>query len=150
MFVVAIYGWREETPEMVQALADALGIIVFEVRQRLIGGGPSVVAGFADQQQASVLAEKLDRIGIKALIVDAAAVRLRSGFFIVRRFKFEDSVLKIEAHNGQQETLPYARDGTDYHGYKRSGRKRDKNDCGEEVQHGQDLAFRRHSHDYEG
>ncbi len=108
MFVVVIYGWREETPEMVQALADALGIIVFEARQRLIGGGPSVVAGFADQQQASVLAEKLCRVGINALIVDAAAVRLRSGFFIVRHFKFEESVLKIEAHDGQQETLPYA------------------------------------------
>jgi hypothetical protein len=109
MFVVAIYGWREETPQMVQALAGALGIIVFEARQRLIGGGPSVVAAFADQQQASVLTEKLGRVGINALIVDAAAVRLRSGFFIVRRFKFEDCALKIEAHNGQQETLPYAR-----------------------------------------
>jgi hypothetical protein len=108
MFVVAIYGWREETPEMAQALAGALGIIVFEARQRLIGGGPSVVAGFADQQQARVLAEKVDRVGIKALIVDAAAVRLRSCFFIVRRFKFEDRVLIIEAHDGQQETLPYA------------------------------------------
>jgi hypothetical protein len=107
MFVVAIYGWREETPQMVQALADALGIIVFEARQRLIGGGPSVVAGFADQQQAREMAEKLGRVGIKALIVDAAGVRLRNGFFIVRRFKFEDSALKIEAHNGQQETIPY-------------------------------------------
>ena len=52
MFVVAIYGWREETPEMAQSLAGALGIMVFEARQRLIGGGPSVVASFADQQQA--------------------------------------------------------------------------------------------------
>ena len=111
MFVVAIYGWREETPEMVQALAGALGIIVFEARQRLIGGGPSVVASFVDQQQARVLVEKIGRVGIKALIVDATAVRLRSCFFIVRRFKFEDRVLKIEAHNGQQEALPYAEMG---------------------------------------
>jgi hypothetical protein len=111
MFVVAIYGWREETPEMVQVLADALGIISFEARQRLIGGGPSVVAGFADQQQAGVVAEKVGRIGINALIVDATAVRLQSCFFIVRRFKFEDRVLKIEAHNGQQETIPYAQMG---------------------------------------
>jgi hypothetical protein len=108
MFVVAIYGWREETPEMAQALASALGIMVYEARQRLIGGGPSVVASFADQQQARGLAEKLSRDGIKTLIVDATAVRLRSSFFIVRRFKFEERVLKIEAHNGQQKTLPYA------------------------------------------
>jgi hypothetical protein len=111
MFVVAIYGWGEETPEMVQALAGALGIIVFEARQRLIGGGPSVVTGFADQQQAGVLAEKVGRVGIKAVVVDSTAVSLRSCFFIVRRFRFEDNVLKIEAQNGQEETLPYAEMG---------------------------------------
>jgi hypothetical protein len=111
MFVVAIYGWREETPELVEALAGALGIIVFEARQLLIGGGPSVVASFADQQQARVVVEKVGRVGIKALIVDATAVRLRNCFFIVRHFKFEDRVLKIEAHNGQQDTLPYAEMG---------------------------------------
>ena len=111
MFVVAIYGWREETPEMVQALAGALGIIAFEARQRLIGGGPSVVASFADQQQAKVVVGKVGRVGIKALIIDTAAVRLRSCYFIVHRFKFEDHALKIENHNGQQETLPYAEMG---------------------------------------
>ncbi len=108
MFVVAIYGWREETPEMAQSLAGALGIMVFEARQRLIGGGPSVVASFADQQQARGLAEKVSRGGVKALIVDATAVRSQKGYFIVQRFKFEDRVLKIEDHDGQQETFPYA------------------------------------------
>jgi hypothetical protein len=67
-----------------------------------------VVASFADQQQAREVAEKVDRVGIKALIVDATAASLQRCFFIVRRFKFEDHALKIEAHNGQQETLPYA------------------------------------------
>jgi hypothetical protein len=108
MFVVAIYGWREETPEMAQALAGTLGIMVFEARQRLIGGGPSVVASFADLLQARALAEKVNSCGIKAFIVDATTVRQRGGFFIVRRFTFEDRMLKIETHNGQQERLPYA------------------------------------------
>ncbi|MBJ6802680.1 hypothetical protein [Geomonas propionica] len=108
MFVVAIYGWQEETPELVQELAGALGIMTFEARQRLIGGGPSVVASFADHQQARALAEKVSRGGIKALIADATAVRMRSGFLIVRRFRFEGRMLNIETHNGQQETFPYA------------------------------------------
>lgn len=107
MFVVAIYGWRDETAEMVQALAGALGITAFEARQRLVGGGPSVVASFADQQQASELAEKVNRSGIKTLLVDAAPVRLRDCFFIVRRFEFAERGLKIETGIGQQETLPY-------------------------------------------
>ena len=108
MFVVAIYGWREETPELVQTLTSSLGIIAFEARQRLIGGGPSVVASFADHQLARELAKKVSRGDIKALIVDATAVRMRSDSFIVRRFEFEGCGLKIETHNGQQETLPYA------------------------------------------
>lgn len=108
MFVVAIYGWREETPEIVQALAAALGIIAYEARQRLIGGGPSVVASFADQQQARILAVKLQDCGIKSLVVDAAAVRQRSSAVIVRRFMFEGSALQIEGHTGQQDRLPYA------------------------------------------
>ncbi len=108
MFVVAIYGWREETPEMAQVLAGALGIMAFEARQRLIGGGPSVVACFADQQQARDLAEKVRRGGIKTLIVDAKAVRQRSCFVVVRRFEFADRGLKIETHTGQQEVFPYA------------------------------------------
>lgn len=108
MFVVAIYGWREETPEMAQVLAGALGIMAFEARQRLIGGGPAVVASFAEQQQARELAEKVTRSGIKALIVDAAPVRLRDCFVSVRRFEFAERGLKIESDSGQQETRPYA------------------------------------------
>ena len=108
MFVVVIYGWQEETPELVQNLAGALGIMAFEVRQRLIGGGPSVVASFADHQQAKELTEKVSRDGIKTLIVDATGVRMRSGFFVVRRFEFDGHALKIETHNCDQETIPYA------------------------------------------
>lgn len=108
MFVVAIHGWREETPELVQTLTGALGIIAFEARQRLVGGGPSVLDSFADYQQAEDLAEKVSRGDIKALIVDAEAVRMRSGYFIVRRFEFENCGLKIETLNGQQETFLYA------------------------------------------
>lgn len=109
LFVVAIYGWREETEEIAQVLAGALGITAFESRQRLIGGGPSVVASFADQQQARELAEEVSRSGIKTLIVDAAPVRLRDCFVIVRRFEFAERELKIETDNGQHETRPYAK-----------------------------------------
>lgn len=108
MFVVAIYGWREETPEIAQALAGTLGIMAFEARQRLISGGPSVVASFAEQQQARELADKINRIGIKALTVDDTPVRLRDCFAIVRRFKFAERALQIETHKGQQETHPYS------------------------------------------
>lgn len=108
MFVVAIYGWREETAELAQTLAGALGIMAFEARQRLIGGGPSVVASFAEEQQAKKLADKINDVGIKAMVVDAEPVRLRDCFFMVRRFEFAAGELKIESHTGQHATIGYA------------------------------------------
>jgi len=89
-------------------LAGFLGLIAFEVRQRLIGGGPSVIAGFSDLQQAKELAEKINRIGINAIIVDAAAVCKRSYSFIASRFEFAGGGLQIETHSGRQEMLSYA------------------------------------------
>ena len=79
MHVVAICSWKEETAELVQALAAALGITVFEARPRMMGGGPSVVARFADSRMALALAEKLSQIGFATLIIDAAEVRGRAG-----------------------------------------------------------------------
>ena len=107
MHLVVIHGWKEETPELVQALAAALGVMVFEARQRMIGGGPSVVANFADPQHAMALADKLRQGGISALVVDATAVRNRTGFFIVRRFVPGTSALHIEENDGNSAEIPY-------------------------------------------
>ncbi len=108
MHVVAICSWREETPEMVQALAGALGITVFEARPRMIGGGPSVVASFADPGVALALAGRLDRAGFSTLVIDTAAVRGRSGHFIVRRFALDELAMRVETGDGEQANIPYA------------------------------------------
>ena len=107
MHVVVIHGWQEETAELVQALAVALGITAFEARQRLIGGGPSVVASFADQHLAQALAAKLNQAGIATLVVDATAVRSGAGHFVVRRFEPGEMALRIEAVDGQTAEIPY-------------------------------------------
>jgi hypothetical protein len=107
MHVVAICNWKEESAELVQALAGALGITVYEARPRMFGGGPAVVASFADQQPALELAGKLNRSGIATLIFDATAVRSSAGYFIVRRFVFEKRWIRIESSGGQQTEIPY-------------------------------------------
>lgn len=107
MFVIAIHSWKEETPELVQTLATALGILAYEARQRLIGGGPAVVASFADHAQARELAQKLIQSGIKALVIDATAVRARTGQLIVRRFELGRESLQIETVNAPQVSIPY-------------------------------------------
>jgi hypothetical protein len=105
--IVVISGWDEETTELAQAISGALGITVFEARQRMIGGGPIVLASFADQQKALVLVKKLNQNGIATMVVDATVVRGRAGYFIVRRFELNESSLSIETADRQREEVPY-------------------------------------------
>jgi len=107
MHVVVIHGWQEETAELVQDLAAALGIMPYEMRQRLIGGGPAVVANFADQQSARAMATKLNQGGVETLVVDADAVRGQAGRFIVRRFELKERALHLEANDGQSTDIAY-------------------------------------------
>jgi hypothetical protein len=77
----------------------------------MTGGGPAVVASFADPQLALTLAEKLNQSGIATLVVDATAVRGRSSHFIVRRFELNEWSMRIETSDGQQAEIPYAEIG---------------------------------------
>jgi hypothetical protein len=107
MHCVVIHGWKEETTELVQALSSALGITVFEARQRMIGNGPAVVANCADPGQALALTKKLNQNGIATLIVDAAEVRGPARYFICRRFELNDASLRIETSDGQRAEITY-------------------------------------------
>ncbi|MCJ7813571.1 hypothetical protein MUP95_09690 [bacterium] len=107
MHVVVIYGWKEETTGLAQVISRALGLTVFEVHQRMMGGSPTVVASFADPQQALVLTKKLNQNGIATLVVDAAEVRSRAGYFIVRRFELHESSLRIETGDRQRAEILY-------------------------------------------
>jgi hypothetical protein len=107
MHVVVIHGWKAETAELVQALAGAVGLTAYEARQRMIGGGPAVVASFADQGQARAVAERLNQGGLAALIIDAASLRAGAGHFIVRRFVLGERSLSIESGEGQSAEIPY-------------------------------------------
>jgi len=110
MQVVAIGSWREETPELVQGLADILGITVYEARQRMIGNGPAVVASPAEPESAQALAEELHRLGFAPEIVDSGSVS-GNGLIQVRRFKFRDLSVIIESREGRLTEIPYAETG---------------------------------------
>lgn len=107
MHVVVIHGWKEETTELVQAISGVLGITVFEARQRMSGGGPAVVAGFADPQQALALSEKLNQNGIATMVVDATEVLNEASHFICRRFELNESLLRVETSDRQRAEISY-------------------------------------------
>jgi len=107
MHIVVIHDWQAENPELVQALAAALGITPYEVRQRMRGDGPAVVACFADPQQAGSMADRLPRSKVETLIVDTETVCSSSGRLLVRRFELKGRCLRIEASNGQAAEIDY-------------------------------------------
>jgi len=107
MHAVIIHGWKEETTDLVQALAAALGMMAYEMRQRMIGGGPAVVANFADPEKARTMAAKLNQSGVGAFIIDVDAVRGNAGSFVVRRFELKERSFRIEASDGQCAEIAY-------------------------------------------
>jgi hypothetical protein len=108
MHVVAIHGWQDVSPELVQALAAAVGITAYEMRQRLIGDGPSVMASFSDPLQARALAMKLNLAGVAAMTVDSDGLRSAAGRFVVRRFELRERGLYLEDGTGQAVEIAYA------------------------------------------
>ena len=107
MHVVVMHGWREASDDLVQGLSSTLGITVFEARQRMIGGGPAVVASFADPNQALALSSKLSQGGVASFVVDSAQLHGESGLFAVRRFELGASSLRIEVVGAERAEIGY-------------------------------------------
>lgn len=105
MYLVVIHGWQEVGSELVQSLAAALGMTQFEVRPRLLGGGPSVVGRCAEEQQAERLAQTLRLCGVAAFVLDSDAVR-SSGRLVVRRFTLDSGTLAVETVGGETVRTP--------------------------------------------
>ncbi len=107
MHVVAISSWKEDTAELVQALAHTLQMTVYEARPRMYGKGPAVVASFADRDMALALTAELHRIGFTTMIVDSSEAYNRAGHSIIRSFRFNNVSISIETGEGKREEIPY-------------------------------------------
>lgn len=107
MHLVVIHGWKEVSSELVESLSAALGTIPFEARQKLLGGGPAVLANFADRVRAEELAARLEEANLAALVVDPEEVRSGQAPFTVHRFELAGQALKVEAADGRSEEIDY-------------------------------------------
>lgn len=108
MQIVAVHNWQKEEAEVAKTIAAALGTVVFEARQKISGGGPAVIASFADPQRAAALAGELSRAGVPALVIDPEAVRDRLQPFRVRRFILEPLAMQLESFAGEACRVDYA------------------------------------------
>jgi len=107
MQLVAVYGWQKDEAVVAKTIADALGGLVFESRQKIAGGGPAVLASFADASRAEALADKLRSEGVPALVIDTVSVRQRTPFY-VRRFVPGDNSIRVDSLAAESCVLDYA------------------------------------------
>lgn len=107
MHIVAVHGWQQDEAAVAKTIADSQGILVFEARQKISGGGPAVLASFADSNQAEALASRLCQDGIPALLIDTQAVRNRKQPFHVRRFVLGAQGLRLESSAGEICDIDY-------------------------------------------
>ncbi len=107
MYLVVVYGWQIEEGEAAKAVADTLGILLFEARQKIAGGGPRVLATFADAPPAEALAARLSAAGVPALTIDPVSVRSGTPPFPVRRFVLGREALELESSAGDMCRIDY-------------------------------------------
>ncbi len=107
MQIVAIHSWHKDDATVAKVIADTLGILVFEARQKIAGGGPAVLSSFAGSDQAEVLAARLTREGVPALVVDTDLMRNLRRPFQVRRFTLGAETLKLQSLTGETCDIGY-------------------------------------------
>lgn len=107
MHLVVAHGWQQDEAAVAKTIADTLGTVAFEARQKISGGGPAVIATFAVRQHAKELADRLMRGGVPSLLIEPEIVRSRKPPFLVRRFVIEPQRLQLESLAGERCDVDY-------------------------------------------
>jgi len=109
MYLVIVHNWQQDAAEAAQIIAEALGILVFEARQKITGGNPVTIANFSDRQQAEEMATQLSCNGIPAFTIDTLAIRDNQQLFQVSQFRLKPQMLQVESSDAQQLDIDYAK-----------------------------------------
>lgn len=107
MHIIAIHRWQRDDAEVAKAIANTMGLVVFEARQKIAGGGPAVLASFADVQKAEALAKSLCAEDVPTLLIDVATVRNSNQFVHVHRFVLGPRTLQVEGTDGESREIDY-------------------------------------------
>ncbi len=110
MHVVAIHNLRGNEDLLAHGLAATLGKTHYETRSRVRapGGGPSVVATFAEPEPAMRCAAELEARSFDTLVLDENAFESDARRFIVRSFELTDAALVAVDRFGGTLEVPYA------------------------------------------
>ena len=108
MFLVVVHNWQREEADVAQIIATTMGTVAFEARQKISGGGPAVLASFADPHKAEALSARLSQGGVPTLVIDTAEVRSGDSPRYVSRFVLEPQSLRLELFDGDLCEVDYS------------------------------------------
>ncbi len=99
MLVLAIYNLKGNQALLARQLAAILHRTVYEAgsRVRAPGGGPSVIASFAEPRAAHQTVAALEAGGFDVLLLDDGDLETDERRFVVRRFELGDEGMSLEA-----------------------------------------------------
>ncbi|HYL04426.1 MAG TPA: hypothetical protein VE075_00195 [Thermoanaerobaculia bacterium] len=105
MLVLAIYNLKGNEALLARELAAILKRTVYETisRVRAPGGGPSVIASFADREAAQDAAAMLRSRGFDLLLLDGAEVEADQRRFVVRGFELGADAMTLESRGARLE-----------------------------------------------
>ncbi len=109
MYLVVLPDWKKELAAVAMIVAEKMGLLAFEARQKLAGGSPVVIATFADQDQARKLVDGLSQAEVPAFLVDTEEVRNGRQPVYVHRFVLGEESLRLESRQGESCELEYRR-----------------------------------------
>ncbi|OQY17575.1 MAG: hypothetical protein B6I36_08815 [Desulfobacteraceae bacterium 4572_35.1] len=110
MYIVAVHNMSGDSAQMAKGLAAILGVTAYEARPRVTvaGGGPAVVASFADAQQAEECVVALHVAGFDPLCIDSSVLENDQNRFITQRLSFTAEAVKLWDHSGAELSVNYA------------------------------------------
>jgi hypothetical protein len=107
MYFVAAHSWQQPTDKVAETIANTMGILVFEARQKISNGGPAILTSFADRSRAEELASRLSQAMIPTLVIDPIATRSHQPRY-VSSFVIEPQALQLTTVDGENFSIDYA------------------------------------------
>lgn len=104
MNLVIIHSWQDDA-NAASAVSEVLGILLYEARQKIVGGGPVMIKSFADGYEAEQTAKNVSNHGLANFVLDVELLRRTQTPFKVARFVWQEQLLYVENAQGERHSI---------------------------------------------
>lgn len=109
MHAVRVDRVGDDPDAVVPKVAQALGVTAYDVRASLQapGGGPAIIAVFAEPEPALATTQALRNVGVDASTIDVEAIERAIGDFVVRRFELGEHTMVVDTRDQRAGEIRY-------------------------------------------